>query len=209
MQQKFLPPFRQMRIDKIGSRFCKTNHIRGKKGSNDRYSHHYRIQKMTCYMQRHSQRSDDKSKFSNLRQTESALHSRLKRLPCKQYSQCAEQRLPDITANVMTTIGPAYSTIIKGSTIIPTDTKNMAPNKSFTGLTRRSILSASTVSARIDPMIKAPNAAEIPYGQQAQPYRNKARAIQSAKSPHSSASDIFQQNRNQIDADHKPQYKKE
>ena len=95
MQQKFLPPFRQMRIDKIGSRFCKTNHIRGKKGSNDRYSHHYRIQKMTCYMQRHSQRSDDKSKFSNLRQTESALHSRLKRLPCKQYSQCAEQRLPD------------------------------------------------------------------------------------------------------------------
>ena len=69
---------------------------------------------------------------------------------------------PTITANVMTTIGPAYSTIIKGSTIIPTETKNMAPNKSFTGLTRRSILSASTVSARIDPMIKAPNAAENP-----------------------------------------------
>ena len=69
---------------------------------------------------------------------------------------------PMITAKVITMIGPPYSTIIKGSTIIPTETKKIAPNKSFTGLTRRSMLSASTVSARMDPIIKAPNAAENP-----------------------------------------------
>ena len=35
-------------------------------------------------------------------------------------------------------------------------------NKSFTGATSFSIFSASTVSAKIDPIIKAPNAAENP-----------------------------------------------
>ena len=69
---------------------------------------------------------------------------------------------PRITAKVITTIGPAYSTIMAGSTIMPTDTKKMAPNKSLTGFTSRSILSASTVSARMEPMMKAPKAAEKP-----------------------------------------------
>ena len=69
---------------------------------------------------------------------------------------------PRITANVMTMIGTAYSIIIAGSTIIPTDTKKIAPNKSFTGFTNRSIDSASIVSARIDPIMKAPKAAEKP-----------------------------------------------
>ena len=59
-------------------------------------------------------------------------------------------------------MGTAYSNIIEGSTIIPTDTKKIAPKRSFTGLTRWSMCSASTVSAKIDPMIKAPNAAEKP-----------------------------------------------
>ena len=55
--------------------------------------------------------------------------------------------------------GP-YSINTLGSTSIPTDTKKMAPNRSFTGATTRSMLSASTVSAKILPIIKAPNAAE-------------------------------------------------
>ena len=62
----------------------------------------------------------------------------------------------------MVIIGPIYSTIIAGSTIIPTDTKKMAPNKSFTGATSFSMVSASTVSAKIDPIINAPNAGEKP-----------------------------------------------
>ena len=67
-----------------------------------------------------------------------------------------------MTASVITRIGNAYSPIIAGSTIIPTETKKIAPNKSLTGLTNRSIDSASIVSARIEPMIKAPKAAENP-----------------------------------------------
>ena len=62
----------------------------------------------------------------------------------------------------MTKMGTAYSTIIAGSTIMPTDTKNTAPNRSFTGATSRSIDSASAVSARMDPIMKAPNAGEKP-----------------------------------------------
>ena len=69
---------------------------------------------------------------------------------------------PKITAKVMTRIGTAYSTIIAGSTIIPTDTKKMAPKRSLTGFTNRSIDSASIVSAKIDPIINAPKAAEKP-----------------------------------------------
>ena len=69
---------------------------------------------------------------------------------------------PSRMANVIITMGHIYSTIMAGSTIIPTDTKKMAPNKSFTGATSFSIFSASTVSAKIDPIIKAPNAAENP-----------------------------------------------
>ena len=63
---------------------------------------------------------------------------------------------------VMTTMGSQYWPIIAGSTIMPTDTKKMAPNRSFTGLTRRSMCSASMVSARMEPMMKAPKAAEKP-----------------------------------------------
>ena len=62
----------------------------------------------------------------------------------------------------MAIIGPMYSTIMAGSTIIPTDTKKMAPNKSFTGATNFSMVSASTVSANIEPIINAPNAGEKP-----------------------------------------------
>ena len=59
-------------------------------------------------------------------------------------------------------IGSAYSTKMCGSTSIPTDTKKMAPNRFFTGSTSFSICSASTVSARMLPMMKAPKADEKP-----------------------------------------------
>ena len=56
----------------------------------------------------------------------------------------------------------AYSIRISGSTNIPTDTKKMAPKRFLTGSTSFSIRSASMVSARILPMIKAPKAEEKP-----------------------------------------------
>ena len=74
----------------------------------------------------------------------------------------ANSSWPSMTVRVMTTMGSQYWPIIAGSTIMPTDTKKMAPNRSFTGLTRCSICSASMVSARMEPMIKAPKAAEKP-----------------------------------------------
>src|SRR5690606_28335742 len=58
--------------------------------------------------------------------------------------------------------GRAYSCSVSKLINIPTDTKNTAPNKSFTGFIKCSICSALVVSAIIDPMIKAPNAGEKP-----------------------------------------------
>ena len=55
-------------------------------------------------------------------------------------------------------IGRAYEISMLGSTSIPTDTKKIAPNKFFTGSTKRIILSASMVSANMLPMTKAPKA---------------------------------------------------
>ena len=55
-------------------------------------------------------------------------------------------------------MGSAYSTMMCGSTNIPTDTKKMAPKRFFTGSTSLMILSASMVSAKILPMTKAPKA---------------------------------------------------
>ena len=86
------------------------------------------------------------------------------------FSGCPESRTPAVpkmvcpssTASTMARIGNLYSTIMAGSTIIPTDTKKMAPNRSLTGATSLSMCSDSTVSANMDPMIKAPNAGEKP-----------------------------------------------
>ena len=47
---------------------------------------------------------------------------------------------------------------IPGSTNIPTDTKNTAPKRFFTGSTSRIILSASMVSAKMLPITNAPKA---------------------------------------------------
>ena len=48
--------------------------------------------------------------------------------------------------------------MILGSTSMPTDTKNMAPKRSFTGATSFSILPASMVSASMLPITNAPKA---------------------------------------------------
>ena len=44
-------------------------------------------------MQRDTQRSDDESKLTNLRQTKATLHGRLQRLTTQQYAQGTEERL--------------------------------------------------------------------------------------------------------------------
>ena len=69
---------------------------------------------------------------------------------------------PTITTIVSIRIGILYSQSNTGSISIPTETKKMAPKRSFTGLTICSICSASIVSARIDPITKAPSAEEKP-----------------------------------------------
>ena len=69
---------------------------------------------------------------------------------------------PASTRHTSSNIGPRYSHSIAGSTIIPTDTKNIAPNRSFTGCTSFSMLALSVVSASSDPITNAPSAAEKP-----------------------------------------------
>ena len=71
------------------------------------------------------------------------------------------------TTSVTTSIGSQYFTSISGFIIMPTDTKNMAPNRSFTGDIIRSICAPSLVSAKMDPITKAPNAAENPANEAA------------------------------------------
>ncbi len=50
---------------------------------------------MTGDAQRYTQGSYDKGKLTYLRQTETALHGRLQRLPCQQHTQCTEEGLPE------------------------------------------------------------------------------------------------------------------
>ena len=57
---------------------------------------------------------------------------------------------------------PQCSMITDGATIIPTETKNIAPKRFLIGSTMRSICSLSAVSARMDPITNAPRAEEKP-----------------------------------------------
>ena len=93
--EKAFPPFRHVSIHKIGSRFGQTYHIGSKESRNHRHSHHNRIEEMTGHIQRNTQRGNNKSKLTNLCQTESALHGCLQRLSRQQNAQCAKQRLSD------------------------------------------------------------------------------------------------------------------
>ena len=49
-------------------------------------------------------------------------------------------------------IGTIYCQINEGSMSMPTETKKIAPKRSFTGLMMRSMFSASIVSAKMEPM---------------------------------------------------------
>ena len=69
---------------------------------------------------------------------------------------------PTMMAAMMHRMGTMYSMISDTSTIMPTETKKMAPKRSLTGVTTCSIRSASMVSARMLPMMNAPKAAENP-----------------------------------------------
>ena len=70
--------------------------------------------------------------------------------------------LPKIVSRVTQRIAIRCSKIAAGSINIPIDTKNTAPNRSFTGLRICSIFSAEVVSASIDPITNAPSSAEKP-----------------------------------------------
>jgi hypothetical protein len=65
------------------------------------------------------------------------------------------------TAEISSTTGQC-SESMSGSSIMPTDTKKMAPKRSFTGFTKCSIRSACTVPASSAPMMNAPKAALKP-----------------------------------------------
>ena len=86
------------------------------------------------------------------------------------FSDCPESSIPivakvicpAIVTSVIMIIGTIYSISSPGTIIIPTETKNIAPKRSLSGVTIRSILTDSTVPARIDPAIKAPRADEKP-----------------------------------------------
>ena len=85
-------------------------------------------------------------------------------------SGCPVASMPKVPNTIMPTITTMASramtlqclVITSGLTIMPTEMKNTAPNKSLTGEMRRSIRSASIVPARIEPMTNAPSAAEKP-----------------------------------------------
>ena len=85
-------------------------------------------------------------------------------------SGCPDNRAPRVVLNnlpnkvksVIHKTGQPYWMIAFGSIIIPTETKNTAPKRSFTGLIMCSTFSADVVSAIMEPMIKAPNSAEKP-----------------------------------------------
>ena len=66
------------------------------------------------------------------------------------------------TTMVMTRICHQYCSKTAGLTIIPTDTKKTAPKRFLIGVVSLWIISASSVSAKIDPMMKAPKADEKP-----------------------------------------------
>ena len=70
--------------------------------------------------------------------------------------------IPTITTTARNATVPRYSMIISGFTIIPTEIKNTAPNRSFTGFITCSMRSACTVPANIEPITKAPSAIENP-----------------------------------------------
>ena len=71
--------------------------------------------------------------------------------------------MPAITTAARIRICHQYCTSTCGSTIIPTEMKNTEPKRFLTGPITRSIRSAITVPARIEPITNAPNSSEKPH----------------------------------------------
>ena len=83
---------------------------------------------------------------------------------CSEFPVTRKLRLPNticprVTASEMTRMGHQYCMSTEGSTIMPTDTKKTAPKRSFSGDMVCSMRSASMVSDRMLPIMKAPKAA--------------------------------------------------
>ena len=78
--------------------------------------------------------------------------------PLMRKPKVPKRACPTTIVITRTRIGTLYSTRIFGSTSIPTETKNIAPKRFFTGSTNFIIFSASIVSARMEPMTNAPKA---------------------------------------------------
>ena len=86
----------------------------------------------------------------------------LRVLPPKRKPMVAERGFARSIAKVIIRIVCQYFTTIKGSTSIPTETKKIAPKKSFMGLVSFIIFSLITVPERIEPITKAPSASDTP-----------------------------------------------
>ena len=67
-----------------------------------------------------------------------------------------------ITVSAMMMTGQVYSTKTFGLTSMPTETKNIAAKRFFIGVTSLWMMSASSVSARMEPITNAPRADEKP-----------------------------------------------
>ena len=76
-----VPALGQMTVHEVGSRFCQPDHIRSEESGDDRHRHNNRIQEIARNLERHTQRSDDEGKLTDLCQAEAALHGHLQRLP--------------------------------------------------------------------------------------------------------------------------------
>ena len=85
-----------------------------------------------------------------------------KPLPVRMMPAPAKMMWLIITITESSRIIAQCSAITDGATIIPTETKNMAPKRFLIGSTMWSMCSLSEVSARMDPITKAPSADENP-----------------------------------------------
>ena len=71
--------------------------------------------------------------------------------------------MPVITTAASSRISHQYSASTVGSTIMPTEMKKTEPKRFLTGVMTFSILSATTVPAKMEPITKAPSSSENPH----------------------------------------------
>ena len=71
-----------------------TYHVRGEERGDDAHRHYHGIEEVGSHMERHAESGEDKGKFADLRQRETALHRHTQRLPREQEACGAEYGLP-------------------------------------------------------------------------------------------------------------------